>query len=360
MAIFEVIKCEGNNDVFIWKHPSEDFNTLSQLIVNESQEAVFFKNGEALDLFGPGKHTLHTQNIPLLRKIVNIPTGGQSPFHCQVYFINKTMPLDLKWGTDSQIQVLDPQFKILLHAGANGGMGVQIEDSKKFLVKFVGTKNSFDKNTLIEYFRELIVTRTKTYLSKIMNKTSFVIVNQYLDDISTALRQKLAEDMKEFGVKLVKFFVSAIQLRESDYEQIQAALSRASSRDIEGYNWVDEQIAEMSKRYASNEGAQNSPAGMIAQAPLAFAFGNMLRNNAQPFMGQVFSNEPKAFKLQNIQADTSPFGNAPREIKPKQNTENTESQKKTIEQRINELELLKGKIPEEIYNAKLNEILKDI
>ena len=72
MSIIDVIKYEGNNDIFIWKHPAEDFNTLSQLIVHESQEAVLFLNGQALDLFGPGRYTLHTQNIPLLSKLINL------------------------------------------------------------------------------------------------------------------------------------------------------------------------------------------------------------------------------------------------------------------------------------------------
>ena len=87
MAIAEIIKYEGDNSTFIWKHPCEDFNTTSQLIVHESQEAIFFMNGQALDLFGPGRHTLETENIPLLRKFTNIPTGGKSPFATHEFFM---------------------------------------------------------------------------------------------------------------------------------------------------------------------------------------------------------------------------------------------------------------------------------
>ena len=76
MAIFDVIKYEGDNSTFVWKHPKEDFNTSSQLIVHESQEAIFFLNGQPLDLFGSGKYTLETANIPLLCHVINIPTGG--------------------------------------------------------------------------------------------------------------------------------------------------------------------------------------------------------------------------------------------------------------------------------------------
>lgn len=84
--IASVIKYEGDNSTFIWKHPCEDFNTTSQLIVHETQEAVFFVNGQALDSFGPGRHTLETENIPLLSKFLNlIVTGGECPFHCEIY-----------------------------------------------------------------------------------------------------------------------------------------------------------------------------------------------------------------------------------------------------------------------------------
>ena len=88
MSLVDVIKYEGDNQTFVWKHPREDFNTGSQLIVHESQEAIFFLNGQALDSFLPGRYELETQNIPLLNKIINIPSGGESPFHAEVYFIN--------------------------------------------------------------------------------------------------------------------------------------------------------------------------------------------------------------------------------------------------------------------------------
>ena len=105
--IADIIKYEGDNSVFIWKHPDEDFNSLTQLIVHESQEAVFFMNGEALDLFGPGRYTLETQNTPKIGKILNRTTDGRTPFHCEVYFINKTEHMSIKWGTDSKVQYMN-------------------------------------------------------------------------------------------------------------------------------------------------------------------------------------------------------------------------------------------------------------
>ena len=91
--IADVIMFEGHNSTIVYKHPSEDFNTLTQLIVHESQEAIFMMNGQALDLFGPGRYTLETQNIPKITKHLNRTVGDQTPFHCEVYFINKVVQM---------------------------------------------------------------------------------------------------------------------------------------------------------------------------------------------------------------------------------------------------------------------------
>ena len=110
LKFLDVINYEGGNDVLVWKHPCEDFNTGSHLIVHESQEALFMCNGQVAEIFGPGRHDLKTENIPVLRRLLNIPTGGVSPFHCEVYYINKSIPMDLKWGTPDQVIAMDPQF----------------------------------------------------------------------------------------------------------------------------------------------------------------------------------------------------------------------------------------------------------
>lgn len=138
--IASIIKYEGDNSTFIWKHPCEDFNSMTQLVVHESQEAIFFMNGQALDLFGPGRYTLETENIPILRHLINIPTGGVSAFHCEVYFINKTEQMAIRWGTDSKVQYVEPTYKFPLSIGASGEMSLCVDDSRKLLVKLVGTE----------------------------------------------------------------------------------------------------------------------------------------------------------------------------------------------------------------------------
>ena len=226
MQLLDVIKFEGDDNLLIWKHPNEDFNTKSVLIVHESQEAIFFKDGKALDLFGPGKYELKTENIPLLRNIINIPTMGVSPFHCEVYFINKITALNMEWGTNSHFQVLDPHFGVPLNVGASGSLEFIIEDSRKFLIKVVGTQQNVTSAKIMRYLREKTVTKVKSYLATIMAEVSYVNVTQHLDEISEALNSKLNEEYMEYGIKLINFYVSTIIVPESDTLKIKEVLNK--------------------------------------------------------------------------------------------------------------------------------------
>ena len=112
MAIAEVIKFEGPQDALVWKFPIEDFNATSQLIVDETHEALLVVNGNAADLFTAGRRTLSVPNIPIARTLIEIPTGGNSPFPCKVFFINKVHAMDLLWGTQGPIALEDPLGRI--------------------------------------------------------------------------------------------------------------------------------------------------------------------------------------------------------------------------------------------------------
>lgn len=166
--IADIIKYEGDNSTFIWKHHLEDFNSLTQLIVHESQEAIFFMNGQALDLFGPGRYTLETENIPQIGKLLNRTTGDKTPFHCEVYFINKTEQMAIKWGTDSKVQFMEPTYGFPISIGASGEMTLKAADSRKLLIKLVGTENTFTQSTITQYFRGILNTKIKTYLAKLI------------------------------------------------------------------------------------------------------------------------------------------------------------------------------------------------
>lgn len=224
--IAEVIKYEGDNSTFVWKHPSEDFNSLTQLIVHESQEAIFFMNGQALDLFGPGRYTLETQNIPKLGKFLNKTTGGETPFHCEVYFINKTVQMAVKWGTDSKVRFIEPTFGVPIEIGASGEMNLMVSDSRKLLVKLVGTMNgiawdeqgqAFSKS-LSNSFRPLISTSVKTNLSNCIKSGNMNIleIDEHLQELSAVLRASILPGFEEYGLTIPEFYVTTVVLPEQD------------------------------------------------------------------------------------------------------------------------------------------------
>ena len=224
--IADIIKYEGDNSTFIWKHPCEDFNSLTQLIVHESQEALFFMNGQALDLFGPGRHTLETQNIPKLGKLLNKTTGGETPFHCEVYFINKTVQMAIKWGTDSKVRFLDPNLGIPLEIGASGEMNLAVSDSRKLLLKLVGTmrgiawaaeSGGFAKS-LQNSFRPLISTAVKANLSSTIkaNGINLLEIDENLEKLSEVLRLSIVPGFEEYGLTIPQFYVTNVLLPEND------------------------------------------------------------------------------------------------------------------------------------------------
>lgn len=218
MKIADIIKYEGDNSTFIWKHPCEDFNSLTQLIVHESQEAIFFMNGQALDLFGAGRYTLETQNIPLLGKALNRLTDDKSPFHCEVYFINKTEQMSIKWGTDSKVQYIEPTYGFPLSIGASGEMSLRADDSRKLLLKLVGTENFLGQQKLVSFFRAFLMTRIKTYIAQVMKSNAINIfeIDENLTVFSEAIKKLLIGDFAEYGVALEQFFVTTIVKPDGD------------------------------------------------------------------------------------------------------------------------------------------------
>ena len=289
--IAEIIKYEGDNSTFIWKHPCEDFNTTTQLIVHENQEAIFFLNGQALDLFGPGRHTLETQNIPLLRKFINIPTSSETPFHCEVYFINKTEQMAIKWGTNSKVQYVEPTYKFPLSIGASGEMALSVKDSRKLLLKLVGTEPVLDRNQLTTFFRAFLMTRVKTYIAQEMKASAINIfeVDENLEIFSKCIQIRLLDDFEEYGVTLNRFFITNIVKPDGDYQYekfkelhfrqyadiVEARLQQqtdiiyahteaqkmliesqalSQKRAIEGYTYQQERGFDVAEHAAQNEG----------------------------------------------------------------------------------------------------------
>lgn len=314
--IAEIIKYEGDNSIFIWKHPSEDFNSLTQLIVHESQEAIFFMNGEALDLFGPGRYTLETQNIPKLGKFLNRTTDGETPFHCEVYFINKTEQMSIKWGTDSKVQYVEPTYGFPIYIGASGEMSLRAEDSRKLLLKLVGTEDFLGQQKLVGFFRSFLMTKVKTYIAQVMKTSAINIfeIDEHLTEFSDSIRKMLVDDFADYGVALERFFVTNIVKPDGDrqYEKFKelhfrqyadiaeaklrqqtdiiyaqteaqktviASQAMATKRAQEGYTYQQERGFDVAEKVAENEAVgefTNMGVGFGTMAGVGGAVGGMV------------------------------------------------------------------------------------
>lgn len=225
MALSELIKYEGDNSTFIWKYPHEDFNNMTELVVHESQEAIFFANGQAADTFGPGRYKLDAENIPILTKLINKVTGV-SVFHCEVYFINKTVQMAVKWGTDSKVRFVEPTLGVPVELGASGEMNLAVSDGRKMLIKLVGTMKGISwgnegagfTKSLQASFRPLISTAVKSNLSAVIKQQNIDIVevDEHLSELSECLRAKIVPGLEEYGLTVPQFFLTNIVLPESD------------------------------------------------------------------------------------------------------------------------------------------------
>ena len=332
--IAEIIKYEGDNSTFIWKHSSEDFNSLTQLIVHESQEAIFFMNGQALDLFGPGRYTLETQNIPILGKVLNRATGDESPFHCEVYFINKTEQMAVKWGTDSKVQYVEPTYGFPISIGASGEMSLRAEDSRKLLLKLVGTESVLGQQKLVSFFRSFLMTRVKTYIAQVIKVKSINIfeIDENLTTFSNEIKTLLVSDFAEYGVALEQFFVTTIvkpdgerqyeqfkELHFRQYADIAEAKLRqqtdiihaqteaqktviesqamATKRTQEGYTYQQERGFDVAEKVAQNEAVgefTNMGVGFGTMAGVGGAVGGMVGGMMSDAMGAATASQTQS------------------------------------------------------------------
>lgn len=291
MAIVEVVKYDGSPETFAWKYPNIELGTWTQLIVNESQEAILYKGGQALDWFGPGRHTLETANIPILSKLVNLPFGRRSPFTAEVWYTNKVNSLAIKWGTPTPIQLQDPKYNVFVPVRAFGQFGIRISDSKTFLKKLVGTLPSFTSNDMIKYFRGIYLTKVKDDISRylIKEKISILEINAYISELSDSLYSSLAKDFMDFGIELVNFQVNDISVPEEDSAviKLKGALAKKAEMDIIGYSYTQERSFDTLEGAATNKGAGVAP---IMGAGMGLGMGIGIGGN----LGTSFSEVGKS------------------------------------------------------------------
>ena len=258
MAIVEVIKYEGGPKVFAWKYPSDELGTWTQVIVNESQEAILFKGGQALDVLGPGRHTLDTANIPLLNKVINLPFGGKSPFKAEIWFVNKITNLDIRWGTPTPIQLQDPKYGVAIPVSAFGQFGIKIDNSRQFLTSLVGTLPSFSDEDIKKYFKGIYISKVKSLISQCLVRQGISIlhINAYLDEIADYIEKAIGEKFSDYGIKLINFTISDISVDEDNPEfiKLRESLSKRADMDIVGYDYQQERSFGVMDKMAENIG----------------------------------------------------------------------------------------------------------
>lgn len=206
---------------------SGEFKVGSQLVVRESQWAVFFRDGKAYDVFEAGRHTLATQNIPLLTAILTTPLFGDTPFRCEAYFVSKRTFTDLKWGTAEPILFRDSEFK-MIRLRANGIYTIQIADPKLFVVKIVGTRGIFTNFQIEDFLRGVIVGRLADLLGESLD--SVLDLPRYFDELGAGLKARIKDDLAQYGLAIVDFVINAI----SPPDDVQKRIDERSGMEAVG------------------------------------------------------------------------------------------------------------------------------
>lgn len=182
----------------------------AQLTVRESQEAVFFRDGKALDVFKAGRHVLQTQNIPLIGKwVTSFGYGPDSPFRSEVYFVGKQLFPNLKWGTREPILFRDSELK-MIRIRSFGIFSIQVVDSMLFINKVVGTRGVYSNDDIEDYLKNIIVSRLTNIIGDEL-KTVFDMPSSF-DDLSLAARVKLQAEFDGLGLSLHDFYINSISV----------------------------------------------------------------------------------------------------------------------------------------------------
>lgn len=279
-SIIEVIKYDGPNDILIWKHPNEDFNTNTQLIVGPSQEAIFVKGGHVLERFISGTYTLSTKNYPFVRALVGLTTGGVSPFSCSVYYVNKVISMGIDWGTDTPISIVDPVYKVPVDIRSYGDLSLRIENGQMLLEKLVGQAQGFSHEEVTQFFSNLMATQVRGVISGTMmsHGLSPIGIDAYLADMSNYAMERISPIFEPYGMSVNHFTIAAINAPELD-------TIKQKARDLQEHRMETDVGVEDKKKYAQAQAFENRELGINEQQKMVGRAMETLAGNPGPVMG---------------------------------------------------------------------------
>jgi membrane protease subunit (stomatin/prohibitin family) len=233
MQIIQYVDPTGQTMVArVPKQGTEAIKFGSQLIVEESQQAVFFRDGKGLDTFAPGRHTLATVNLPFLTRVLGLPFEGKSPFQAAVVFVSTKTFLDMKWGTKEPVVYRDKELS-MVRLRAFGKFAVRISNAQQFVNEVVGTQGVYTTDGVESYFKDAIVARLTDLLGE--NLQSIFDLPKVYDELSMGLKARVADDFSKYGIELVDLFMGAITPPEEVQKLIDERTGMSAIGDMNAY-----------------------------------------------------------------------------------------------------------------------------
>lgn len=315
MGLINRIKYDAPaHDAVAWKYPHDDIRLGAQLVVNESQEALFVKGGKALETFGPGTHTLSTGNLPLMSKLVNFGFFSRNtPFTAEIWFVNKTVRRDLRWGTKGPIQVIDPSYNYPIGIRAFGRWGMRVSDTRSFLMQIVGTQTSTSPSGYIsserieEYFISEIIQRLSNALARyiIEKKISAFELSACISELSGFVLTDIAGEFSRFGIEVVNFNIERVSIPDDEKARFQEVLGKRMEIDQISQADVGRAYVTMRTFDTLDKLAENSSgaAGQLLGAGLGIGAGLGAGAPLGQHIGSVMNIEPEPGL--NLQAPVS-------------------------------------------------------
>ncbi len=254
---------------------STDIKMGAQLIVQDTQTAVFYKDGKALDVFSAGRHTLTTANIPFLTKLLSLPFGFNSPFQAQVYYVSMKKFIDLKWGTKSPINFRDTELSFV-QLRASGKFSMRVKDPQLFINEIVGTQGKYTTNEIEDYLRDSIVSKLNSVLGKNL-KTVFDL-GQYYPQIESGIKAEVTDFFNSMGIELTDLIIVGIVPPDEVQEKINERSSMGAIGNLD--NYMKFKTAMAMEKAAENEGAGGT-AGLGVGLGAGMTMANMMMGSMQ-------------------------------------------------------------------------------